>query len=318
MKKVSIIVPVYNAEKFIDKCVNSLINQTYQNTEIILVNDGSTDSSYKILKKYSKKYDNIFLYTQKNKGSGETRNRGIKLAKGDYITFVDADDYIENNYIEKLISKSKNMDIVICGYKRYDSKSNLLMEKIPKCKNIDFFKFISTVCKLYRREFLIKNSITFSNRKIGEDMLFTLKSYSMTNKIEKIQYSGYCNVENINSITHTSTNIANMFDLVKEIDKTINLKKFGYLYLFFYLKTIIMNLLMQSKSISFKEYYKLYLDSFSWLEEVYNKNNKKIKIIWIKDEDMKINLCVNIFIILRKVHLIKPFLYILRKIDLKL
>lgn len=318
MKKVSIVVPIYNAEKFIDRCFESLINQTYKNTEIILINDGSKDNSLKIIKEYEKKYDNVHVFSQENKGPGEARNKGISLSTGNYITFVDSDDFIEKDYVEKLMSKSKNMDIVICGYKRYDKDSNLLIEKVPKKADIDYFKFISTVCKLYKREFLIKNNIQFSNRKIGEDMLFTLKCYSLTNKIEKVKYAGYCNIENIHSITHTSSNIANMFELVREIDKTIDLKRYGNLYLFFYLKTIIMNLLMQPKNESFKNYYKLYVDSFNWLEEVYKKNNKKLKIVWLKDEDFKINLCVNTFIFLRKIHFIKPFLFILKRVDIKL
>ena len=311
---ISIIIPVYNAEKFIKRCLDSIINQTYKNIEVICINDGSTDNSLKILKEYEKKYFFIRVYNQKNCGSGKTRNRGIDLSKGNYITFVDADDYIEKDYISKFISKYYNMDIVICGYKKYDENMNFLIKKIPSDSDIDYFKFSSTCCKLYNKKFLQKNNIRFSDRKIGEDVFFTLKCYSLTCRVNKVKYAGYCIVENLNSLTHSinSKNKANLFELVKEIDNKIDLKKFGDLYLFFYIKTIIMNLLMQSKC-SFKEFYNLYMISFDWLEKTYKQNGKKLKSIWIKKEDFKINLLVNLFILFRKIYLIKPFLWLLQK-----
>ena len=188
-KKVSIIIPVYNAEKFLDRCIQSVLDQTYQNVELVLINDGSTDQSLKKIKKYEKKYKNIIVFTQKNKGAGEARNKGINVSTGDYITFVDADDYIEDDYVENLISKSNNMDIVICGYQRYDTNNNLIFKKVPYGIDIDYFRFISTICKLYRKDFIVENIIYFSNRRIGEDILFTLKCYSLTDKIEKIYYA---------------------------------------------------------------------------------------------------------------------------------
>ncbi len=320
MRKVSVIIPVYNAEKFIDRCINSVLDQTYKDIEVILINDGSQDSSLKIIEKYSMEHDNIHYFTQSNKGPGAARNKGIGLANGEYITFIDADDYIEKEYIKNLVSNSSNMDIVVCGYKRFDQGHHLILEQTPNENIISHFKFISTVCKLYNKNFLIDNNLKFSDRKIGEDMLFTLKCYSLTNKIKFIQSTGYCNEENLESITHVinSEKKVNMFDLVKEIDATIDLKKFGNLYLFFYLKTIIINLLMQPKTMIFKEYYQIYLESFQWLDQVYTRDNQKIKITWIKGEEFKINLCVNVFIVLRKVHLIKPFLFILKKINIRL
>lgn len=110
---ISIVVPVYNAEKYLEECLASLVNQTYKNTEIILVDDGSTDSSLKILKKYQKKYSSIKVISQKNQGSSFARSTGIKKAKGDYLMFVDADDWIDTNTISKLAS--------ILAKKQYDN-----------------------------------------------------------------------------------------------------------------------------------------------------------------------------------------------------
>lgn len=116
MKKVSIIVPIYNEEKNLNRCIDSLINQTYQNLEIILLNDGSTDSTKSIINSYKDK--RIIAIHKKNTGIGDTRNTGIEKSSGDYIMFVDSDDYIELNCVEVLVKKleSDKVDLVISNY----------------------------------------------------------------------------------------------------------------------------------------------------------------------------------------------------------
>ena len=121
MKKISIVVPVYNVENYIEECINSIINQTYKNLEIILVDDGSTDSSGKICDKFAKNDDRIKVIHKKNEGLGKTRNVRILESTGDYLFFVDSDDFIDLNTIEKLYNRSNNgtMDLVICDYYKY-------------------------------------------------------------------------------------------------------------------------------------------------------------------------------------------------------
>ena len=103
MRKVSIIVTVYNTEKYIEQCINSLIIQTYKNIEIILIDGGSTDNTPEICRNYESKYENIKLVHKENEGVSAARNRGVAEATGDYIFFVDGDDWIENNTIEALV-----------------------------------------------------------------------------------------------------------------------------------------------------------------------------------------------------------------------
>ena len=110
-KKVSIIIPVYNAEKFLDKCIESLQNQTYKNLEFVFVDDGSKDNSVNILKKYAKKDKRIKIIRQKNAGPGPARNNGMKQSTGDYLTFVDSDDTINPDYIEQLMTHIKDNDM---------------------------------------------------------------------------------------------------------------------------------------------------------------------------------------------------------------
>ena len=119
MKKVSIIVPIYNVEKYLSKCLDSLVNQTLADIEIIIVNDGSPDNSYKIVKDYLKKYpDKIKYYEKSNGGQGSARNLGLTKATGEYVGYVDSDDYVNLTMYEKMYQKAKktDADIVMCAH----------------------------------------------------------------------------------------------------------------------------------------------------------------------------------------------------------
>ena len=104
MKKISVIVPIYNSEKYLKKCLDSLVSQTLKNIEILLINDGSSDNSLEICKNFERKYSNVKVFSHENKGVSYTRNVGLMNAKGAYITFLDADDYLSSNSIKNLIS----------------------------------------------------------------------------------------------------------------------------------------------------------------------------------------------------------------------
>ena len=110
MIKVSVIVPVYNTEEYLEKCLNSLINQTLKEIEIICVNDGSTDNSGKILKQYAKRYPQVKVIEQQNLKQGAARNNGVKTATGEYIGYVDSDDWVDLDYFEKLYNTAKKYD----------------------------------------------------------------------------------------------------------------------------------------------------------------------------------------------------------------
>ena len=130
-KMVSIIVPVYNVEKYLEQCINSIINQTYKNIEIILIDDGSTDNSGIICDEYAKKDNRIKVIHKDNEGISATRNRGIDESSGKYISFVDSDDYIEKNMIEILYKdiEKENADIAVCNYIIVKDKNNIKKDK---------------------------------------------------------------------------------------------------------------------------------------------------------------------------------------------
>ena len=190
MKKVSVIVPVYNVEKYIDKCLNTLVNQTLKDIEIIIVNDGSPDNSQEIIDKYQKKYPKkIKSYIKENGGQGSARNFGLEKATGEYIGYVDSDDFIELDMYEKLYNKAKknDLDIVICGNycvtetgnKTEESDRRLFSDK----KKNAFFGKMAVWNKIYKRELLLNSNISFRSKLWYEDLDFTVQILSLAKKV---------------------------------------------------------------------------------------------------------------------------------------
>lgn len=219
--KVSIIVPVYNMEKKLKKCIDSIINQEYNDIEIIIVNDGSTDNSLKIINQYDDY--RIKLIDQKNMGISEARNNGLKIATGDFICFVDSDDYIEPNMIKVLVDKIKetNSDIVVCDYYIFDDNYNK-EEKIVGNDSIfgkdlyahpEMIKLIDFAPwnKIYKSKLF--DDISFPKNTKYEDFDAILKVFSKAKKIEKVNESLYDYYVNYSGETRTN-NKKNM-DMLK-------------------------------------------------------------------------------------------------------
>ena len=190
---ISIVIPVYNVEKYLRDCFDSLLNQTYQDFEVICVDDGSTDESYKTLEEYKNKDNRFILIKQDNQGAGAARNRGIELAKGDYIQFLDSDDYFEPNMLEKLYltAKKSNADMVVCSARKVNEDRNIIESGNPLWPiNIDKVKFdkvfspedykddiFGLFCvvpwnKLYKRSLIVDNGLKFQNLSSSNDVGF--------------------------------------------------------------------------------------------------------------------------------------------------
>ncbi len=186
--KVSVIIPVYNVERYIDKCVESVVNQTYKNLEIILVNDGSKDNSYKKCLEWAEKDSRVIAFTKENSGPADTRNIGIDKATGKWILFVDSDDWYESDtHIEKLIkcAYENDADMVCFTYKRYYENSGTFSRpefngKVPgntdKKYLVDNKIFTSSPCtKLISTDIFRENDIYFESGILSEDVEFNLK-----------------------------------------------------------------------------------------------------------------------------------------------
>lgn len=205
MKKlVSIIVPLYNKEKYIDRCICSILEQTYKNFEILVIDDGSTDNSLKILKERFKD-ERIKIFEKENGGASSARNLGIANCKGDKVLFIDADDYIDEDYIEQLIKYEE--DFVICSYKtikngkenieirvsNVEKKGKKAISEVlsPKMKRIMSTPYV----KLFDKRILLSNNIKFNeDMNYGEDTCFVFEYINHINSIRIINYNGYNNV----------------------------------------------------------------------------------------------------------------------------
>lgn len=206
--KVTVIIPAYNVEDYIYDCLISLIKQTLKEIEIIIVNDGSTDNTFSIISTFAQCDKRIKIINQNNKKAGAARNKAIKSAQGEYITFVDSDDKLNLNTIEKLYNTAKinDSDIVICG--AYTIRHGKLkkgyysIEKIPqnlKNKNLESFSITKNIFKLpavawgkiYKKEFLLKNNICFQEGCNGEDQIFFIKTVLLAQKIYIVNKNYY-------------------------------------------------------------------------------------------------------------------------------
>ena len=235
MKLISIIVPVYNAEKTIKKCIDSILSQTYKKFELILVNDGSTDNSLNILREYETLNERIIIISQENSGVSVTRNKGINIAKGDYIVFVDSDDYIVENGLEILVNEielNDKLDLVISGFYSIKNSTNRYLNAILENKifnNLDFllneklFKFISTPWgKVYKTEIIKNNNIQFDkNLSLGEDTIFVLEYLKYIRNVEFINESLFFINETEGSLSRRNRldifeNIMIIYDKAKE------------------------------------------------------------------------------------------------------
>jgi glycosyltransferase involved in cell wall biosynthesis len=207
---VSIIVPVYNTEKYLNKCINSLISQTLKNIEIILVDDGSLDNCSKICDDYKKIDDRIKVIHKENAGLGYARNSGLEIAKGEFVAFLDSDDYVNKNMYEILYAeaKKKSLNAVFCGYKRvYKDKyikeiikydKSIIYKDIKEAQSVlldmvgaepsypmDYKLEVSSCMAVYFREILTRHSILFCSERdyISEDYLFNIDFLSKSKKI---------------------------------------------------------------------------------------------------------------------------------------
>ena len=187
--KISVIIPIFNAEKYISDCLESIINQTLKDIEIILINDGSNDKTEQIIKEFAKKDKRIIILKQKNKGAGAARNKGIQISKGEYISFIDSDDMfhyktLEISY-ENLIKF--NSDIVLFYGKKFKHKKDIIInEKIEsfKIKNFTMKKWCCvTWNRVWRASIIKNNNITFGIIKSGEDNIFNAKIFPFLNNI---------------------------------------------------------------------------------------------------------------------------------------
>lgn len=300
---ISVIVPVYNVEKYLHKCINSIINQTYKNLEIILIDDGSTDNSGKICDEYALKDNRIKVIHKENGGLSSARNAGLDICSGDYIGFVDSDDYIAEDMYEYLYVnfKKNNADVAMCNF------YNVFENRIEKSFSINDFDlseqetmlsinlkyaynaFIAVWNKLYKKTII--KSIRFPLNKCSEDSAILIDWILKTKKMSYTSNASYYYVRRVNSLSNRKID-EHLFDEVENFNKILKIchKKFGNcidiaqadLFIAYrisldrLLKSSNINMYIEEKIIC-QNYFRKYIRKF-----IFNNNiNNKTKLIYL-------------------------------------
>lgn len=342
MKKkdlISIIIPYYKVEKQIERCLDSVINQTYDNLEIICVGGKGEDPTKKIVNDYSKKYKNMIVLEQDGKGTGNARNKGLEIAKGKYILFLDSDDYIEHNTVELMYKKiiKEKSDIVCCGFNRIDDITSkvysheMMSMKYDKLDidkdNVEQLAFISPCPwgKLFKREVIINER--FSDKPIAaEDLVYFL------NIIPKIQQISFLKKELWHYVVRSDSLIfQTTVDKAKELEKNLSEIREKYINQKLdvsYLKMIDLTAFIhlgismasriknENKSLNkYLKYIKKKLnDTFVYWDKTKIRINNKITIKSIILNIVRISYNLNIFIIFLYLY---NFMIKYLKIDIK-
>ncbi len=264
---ISIIVPIYNVEKYLNKCIESIVNQTYENIEIILIDDGSNDNSGIICDEYAKKDNRIIVVHKENGGVSSARNKGLKIAKGEWISFVDADDWIEQIFCQTLLNKvtQEQADIALCGYNRITDnrieKINANNQEVFLNSNEYLVKSLNPqtgfgFChmKLIKKEVL--KSISFNERiEVGEDALFNIQLSTYIKKAVFLKQPLYnYRINNQSVVKRYDENYANKYlksmkiieeyiwqEYNEENEENIEIKQNYYNFVAYHIMLIIVN-----------------------------------------------------------------------------
>lgn len=290
MPLVSVIVPIYNVEDYLQICCDNVMSQTYKNIEIILVNDGSTDGSYEIAKRCAKMDSRIVLLNQENGGLSAARNAGLKVAKGEYVLFVDSDDWIERDCVQVLLQNiQENASDVSCCLAQYVSSTGSIRrgrrsfgmdslygdEILPDALLVKTFP-TSACGKLYRRGFLSENSLLFKDGIVNEDTLFSIQIACLARKITFVDKVLFDIREREGSISRSSFERLFQDMHMALLSARSFMQEHGYyndyvdkLYKARYIKSTLYNLLQIAQRLQYMQYRRMYdfcVNSTSYFE----------------------------------------------------
>ena len=309
MVKVSVIIPVYNVENYLKECLDSVVNQTLTDIEIICINDGSTDCSLSILESYANSDNRFKIISKENEGQGSARNVGLNCSSGEYIYFMDADDYIDLNMFTELYKNaiSNNSDIVVSKIARFNDGSDEInynnpgfnFEKIFKKVDFENFTFnykdikkyvlnasFAPWMKLFKRSFLIDNNLNFPEGIAFEDVVFHVKTFLEAKRISFSPNYFYYYRNNPNSTMNTAENGFDIFKIIYMVEDYLKVNKLSNEFkeeFEFFKVTQITNYLISTNS---EDYFKKSKEEFSKLDI---SNNNLISVSLFKKYNLVLN-----------------------------
>lgn len=301
MPSISVIVPMYNAELTIERCMESVLSQTFNDFEIIVVDDGSSDNSLALAESLQRQHPQfVKVLSQHNQGAGVARNYAISQSSGQYITFLDSDDYFDCEYLDVMYqtAQKRSAELVLCGHERVNIISGKVeYEMIPKDSDWAPYKFVAIAGKMCSSALLKRSGALFGNGSIGEDVLFSARLLAAHPRTAVAHYAGYkytLNPASISSETFSKENFHSSFALEKELlkvfadcDKESNSSK---LVSFFVQKHIVYNLYQQRKTTSTNILVQEYEKGIRYLGE----QGFFSSIRWQKGEDAIVNILVSV------------------------
>lgn len=265
MPKFSIIIPVYNVEPYLEKCLQSIVNQTFKDFEIIIVNDGSTDNSSLIIEEYHKNYKNIKVVHQENQGLSVARNNGIKIASGEYFLLVDSDDYLELELLEKLKDSLTNRPDIVRFQLRtvsnelsqdYNEPEFTGLNGKEAFEKIVSFKFVENAwVYVYKKSYFMNNHFSFLPNMYHEDFGLIPLVIVSASRVNSISYIGYNYVQRMGSIMNNNDyqkTVKKAYDTLIQCKKIINFDG-GNIYKSFLANTAILKL-RELKSKEYQEF----------------------------------------------------------------
>lgn len=328
MKKISIIVPVYNGAQRILKCIDSIIAQTYGDIEIIILNDGSSDASDEIIRTNIKRFQDsgrtIKYEYHNNQGVAKTRNHGIDIASGDYITFVDQDDYLTREYLESYMKhvQGGEYDVVVGGYKRITDEGKVL--RTVSLTEEEWSKFIITApwAHIYRTDLLRSNKIEFLTTGLGEDVYFNVLVYAYTDKVKVIPESTYMWVDNPKSVSNSKQNVVRfdrspLYLMDKLIERMPADNAISHDYLeYYFARYVAWYFLFTVRGSKVEDVIKMYDLLEEWMHEHFPNHvkNRNISLLRPKGDLFSIKVCVWSFYLLKRVRLLKRFLILIARL----
>ncbi len=325
LKQVSVIIPVYNCAPYLEKCFQSVIAQSYKNIEIIVINDGSTDRSGEIIKKYADKNANILVIEQENLGVSAARNKGIERAGGQYLLFLDGDDYIGEKYVEALVKAAEEYqsDVVICGFTMVDETGRKIQKVVPEGYERErqeewAYRLSSVWSHLYRKSVWMDTRIRFPEGVRGEDLPITLFFNYACRNIVMLPEAEYYYVQHSDSAMGTFRGLKSFrlpIESINEVlEKLCNIEEHNSYEFLEYgvLKAFAMFLFDLGRGADWQLIRQICRDTENTIQKFFPKYIKNKKYRWNSHSNMPLAVKGAVWLLARlmQFHMLKPFMWI--------
>ena len=308
--RVSVLLPVYNAGGHLRRALDSLAAQTFRDFEAVALDDGSTDSSLAALEAFAAEHPFLRVGTQANAGAAETRNRLLRMARGEFVLFLDDDDAFDPDCVERFVAEADRTgaDVVCGGYRRVAPDGRVLHTVRMRDPAWSPLVVIMAWAKIFRRGFLLENGVEFFDYGIGEDIPFCFKAYKAARSVAVSDFVGYNWTFNETSVSNTAhRTFSEARDPVPLFERLFSVSGAGGLYRFFYVRHVVWHLLYSGRGATPDEFVRQTDRFFAWLASRGVPARYPYRDFMRKGGDLKAFFAVSAFLWIRRLHLVRAF-----------